>query len=93
MVLQRRAARHRRREQDPDRQQVRLGGEAGGVDGAGPGPRRRARRPVPRGLRQEQHQRREGLLQPRGRHQEAHDRHVQVGSGRVAGRQRGGSEG
>ena len=39
VVLQRRAARDRGRQQDPDRQQVRLGGEASRIDGARPAAR------------------------------------------------------
>jgi hypothetical protein len=71
VVLQRRAACQRRRQQDPDRQQMRLGGEEGSLDRTGPGPRRRAWDPLPRGISEEQYQYRQGLLQPCGRHQEA----------------------
>jgi hypothetical protein len=70
---------------------VRLGGEARGLDGARPATGRRAGYPLPRGLGQEQHQRREGLLQPRERHQEAAQRHGQVGGCHVRRGQRGGS--
>ena len=70
LVLQRRATRQRRRQQDPDRQQVRLGGEAGGQHGTRAGACQRARHPIHGGQRQEQHQRREGFLQPSRRYQE-----------------------
>ena len=57
MVFQRGTARHRRRQQDPDRQQVRLGGEAGRLGGARAATRGRAGYPVHGGFGKEQHQR------------------------------------
>lgn len=71
MVLQRRTACHRRRQQDPHRQQMRLGGETRGVDGTRPAAGRRARHPFHGGVRQGEHQHRKGVLQPGGRYQEA----------------------
>jgi hypothetical protein len=87
MVLQRRATRNRRRQQDPHWQQVRLGREARRLDRTGPGSRRRARHSLPRSLGKEQHQRRQGILLARIRYQEALDRH---GENRPDGRTQGG---
>jgi hypothetical protein len=87
MVLQRRATRNRRRQQDPHWQQVRLGREARRLDRTGPGPCRRARHSLPRSLGKEQHQRRQGILLARIRYQEALDRH---GENRPDGRAQGG---
>lgn len=75
VVLERRTACHGRREQDPDRQQVRLGGQACRLYGTRAATRRRTGDPVHGGLGQEQHQRRESFLQFGGRHQEADYRH------------------
>ena len=55
LVLERRATRLRRRQQDPHRQQMRLGREARRVHGARPGPRRRIGDPVSRGFSKEQY--------------------------------------
>jgi len=54
VVRQRRATRLGRRQQNPDRQQMRLGGEARSLNGARTGPGRRAGHSLPRGLRQDQ---------------------------------------
>jgi len=70
MVLQRRATCDGRREQDPHRQQVRLGREARRLYRARASVGERARHTLHGGQRQEQHQRREGFLQPSRRYQE-----------------------
>lgn len=71
LVCKRRATCYRRRQQDLDWKQVRLGGEACCVNRTRPRPRRRAGHPLPRSLRQIKHQYRQGVLQPSRRYQEA----------------------
>ena len=56
MVLQRRTTRNRRREQNPHRQQMRLGREARRLHRARPSPSKRARHPLHGSLGQKQHQ-------------------------------------
>lgn len=56
LVRERTTARYRGCQQDPDRQQVRLGGQARRLNGARTGLGRRTGNPLPRGFRQEQHQ-------------------------------------
>lgn len=92
MVLQRRTARYRRRQQDPHRQQMRLGREKSSINRTRPAASRRARHPIHGGFRQRKHQHRKGFLQPSSRHQEANHRHLQAGSRRFTRRQCGGSE-
>lgn len=77
VVLQRRATRLGRRQQDPHWQQVRLGRETRRLHGAGPGPRRRTGHPLPRGIRKVKHQCRPGVLLSCCRYQEAHHRHAE----------------
>lgn len=75
MVLERGATRNGRRQQDPHRQQVRLGGEAGRFNRARTGVGQRTWHTIHGSFREEQHQRRESLLQPGERYKEANRRH------------------